>query len=139
MSHLGLGSGDWYVRHPPFRASDQPMHVLGSVAATLFEAVLSAEAGLCRNDICTGAAFVEQSGNFSEFFRSVASCFKAQLETEEAPHVVLPEFDVSSVNGFCFFDFALFVEKSAENVAYRLHLTPRFVVSKVERKVDTTT
>jgi hypothetical protein len=68
----------------------------------------------------------------SEFLRCVASGFKAEFETQEAPHVVLPEFDVFAVNGFCFFDVTLLKEKSTEDVTNGLHLAPRFVVSKVE-------
>ena len=109
-----------------------------SVAAALFDAVLSTEAGLGRHDVSTGTAFVEQSGDLSKFFWCVAPCFKAQFEAQEAPHVVLPEIDVSAVNGFGFFVFALLVEQCTEDVSDRLHLAPWFVVSKVEREVDTT-
>ena len=59
-----------------------------------------------------------------------------QSLSQETPHVVLPQLDVSAVDLLGFLDVALLKEQGTQNVADGLHLTPRFVVSQVERQVD---
>ena len=113
-------------------------YALFSVTATLLQCILSTEAGLGWNDISSGTSLVEQCCNGCKFIRCISTGLKTEFQTEKAPHVVFPEFDVGSVNLLRLFDVALLKEQRAENMADWLHLTPRFVVCEVERKINTT-
>ena len=84
-----------------------------SVTARLGERILGTETGLGGDDVGPSTPLVEQIGDGSEFFGCIPTSFKAEFQTEQTPHVVLPQVDVCSVDLFRLLDMPLLQQEGA--------------------------